>query len=116
MWRLNAEVIYSRLNGTILPSSPLSGSMPTPSAFDIDGLFMMYNATYGLADNSATVSTWGNATLTIRYYAIQQAKAFLQDDIAYNGASGDKEDNYWINYAMRTLIMVPYLVHTNLFY
>jgi len=83
-----------------------------PAPFDRDGLFAIYNATYGIADPNSNTTLTDDVTATIHFHAVQQATAWLQGDVGYRGSSGDDE-HYWSTYAVRALIVAPYMDYTN---
>ena len=72
----------------------------------------MYNSTYGLADFNESTTRTDQVLSTIRYHAVEQATAWLQGDVGYKGSGGD-EDHYWSTYAVRALIVAPYMDYTN---
>lgn len=110
MYRLNSDVVYDRQSGNILSSKGVSPLIP--AAFDSTGLFIYYNATYGIADlNDNSVRTPAVVT-TIKYHTVLQAAEFLKGDVGIGGAQGD-EDQYWRNFAVMALIFEPYEDATN---
>jgi hypothetical protein len=91
MWRRFCWIDYQRTDGYIKTSSPVDNLSPTPIAFDIRGLFRIYNLSYGVADLSDS-STWTTAIKKeIRYQTIEQATSFLaeQEDAPIVRTSGD---------------------------
>lgn len=105
MYRVNSKVVYDRKNGNILSSKRVSP--PIAAAFDLEGLFTYYNATYGLADLTEDFVRTPEVVTTIKYHTVLQAAEFLKGDVGVNGAQGD-EDQYWRNYAITSLILEPY--------
>jgi hypothetical protein len=110
LYRVNSDVVYDRKDDNILDSA--LSSTPVPTAFDTTGLFELYNATYGLANFSSPTVISTEVVSTIRYHAVQQATAFLEGDVGFKGAAGDA-DHFWTSYAVRALIIEPYMDYTN---
>jgi hypothetical protein len=110
LYRVYSDVVYDRKDGNILDSTLVS--TPIPTTFDTAGLFKLYNATYGPVDFSAPTVRSTEVVSTIRYHAVQQATAFLEGDVGLKGAPGD-DDHYWTSYAVRALIIEPYMDDTN---
>jgi len=106
LWRQYAEVAYGRKDGHINESTPLAGSPPIPEPFDIQGLFGLYNVTYGLANIFDTNNRTPEVEATIRYQAMHQISEWLKGDVGVKGAQGD-EDRYWRTLAGRMLILWP---------
>src|ERR1700740_1769324 len=52
MWRQFSQIDYRRTDGYIKASSPVDDLSPIPTAFDVHGLFQIYNLSYGLANLS----------------------------------------------------------------
>jgi hypothetical protein len=91
MWRQFCLIDYARSDGYIKASSPVENLSPLPIAFDIQGLFQIYNVSYGIA-NFSDSSTFTTAIKNeIRYQTIQQATSFLaaQEDAPLVRTSGD---------------------------
>jgi hypothetical protein len=90
-WRQFCLIDYHCTDGYIKTSSPVENLSPTPIAFDIKGLFQIYNLSYGAADFSDS-TTWTTAIKNeIRYQTIEQATSFLaeQEDGLIVRTSGD---------------------------
>jgi hypothetical protein len=110
LWQQYCSVAYSRKDDDILESLPVTGN--TQAAFDIDGLFHLYDAIYGLANLTDSSNITTNVTATIRYHTVEQATAWLMGNVGIGGLGGDV-DHYWSSFAVRSLVIVPLMDFTN---
>jgi hypothetical protein len=110
LWQQYSSIAYSRKDDDILESLPVTAD--TPAAFDIDGLFQIYNAIYGLANLTDSSHITTNITATIRYHTVEQATAWLEGNVGIGGLGGDV-DHYWSSFAVRSLVIVPLIDFTN---
>jgi len=78
-------------------------------AFDIDGLFQVYNAFYGVANLSDASNVTTNITATIRYHTVEQTTAWLEGNVGIDGLGGDV-DHYWSSLAVRSLLVMPLML------
>ena len=109
LWQQYSYVAYSREDGHIMESAPLTANVPM--AFDIDGLFQIYNAFYGVANLSDASNITTNVTATIRYHTVEQITAWLEGNVGIDGLGGDV-DNYWSSSAVRSLLVMPLMLFT----
>lgn len=109
LWRQRATIAYSRKDGEILQSTPTAD--PVPEVFDIEGLFDLYNFTYGIANLSESGGRTTASVTTIRYHTLEQTTAWLQGDVGVKGAGGD-EDHYWSSFAVRSLLVAALTDYT----
>lgn len=104
LWQQYSYVAYSRQDGHIIESLPVSANFPM--SFNITGLFQIYNAFYGLANLSDSSHRTDNITATIRYHTVEQTTAWLQGNVGIDGLGGDV-DHYWSSLAVRSLLAMP---------
>ena len=110
LWQQYSQIAYDRKDDNILESLPLTAGVP--AAFDIDGLFQIYNASYGVANLSQASNIIANETNTLRYHTIEQTTAWLEGNVGIDGLGGDV-DHYWSSLAVRTLLAMPLMLFTN---
>ena len=99
-----------RQDGQIIKSLAVSDNIPT--AFNISGLFTMYNAFYGLANLTDSSNRTNNVTATIRCHTVEQTTAWLKGNVGIKGLGGDV-DHYWSSFAVRSLLVMPLMDYTS---
>lgn len=106
MWRQFCQIDYRRIDGYIKASSPVDDLSPIPTAFDVHGLFQIYNLSYGLANLSDSSQFTDEIKNDIRYQTIEQATSFLatQEAVPSMRALGD---HFAGSAAVRAFILPP---------
>ena len=109
LYRLYSSIVYRRIDGLIISSTPTTVPQPTP--FSISDLFAIYTTAFGAADLTSTPQSRTPEILaSIQYHAVQQLISFLsQVQVSQSGT----RDFYWGSAAVRGLILPMYMDFIN---